>query len=185
MQFFGPSLRALTIIIKALLKQAGLNERVSGGLGSYCILNLVMAHLISEGVRATSLVNLGHLLLSLLQFFGRTMDCRRHAISVSRVSPSGWHLCAHVELAAHVTMSSDVPTPFKCLPLKSGGHCGQAAAVAAGGQAVFVGRGRPSASWYRHWLRLIQHSRGVLFEVADVPTYQVMRQETKSMKVIL
>ncbi|CAL8465423.1 g4959 [Coccomyxa elongata] len=82
--FFGPSLRALTIIIKALLKQASLNERVSGGLGSYCILNVVMAHLMSEGVRANSLVNLGHLLLSLLQFFGRTMDCRRHAISVSR-----------------------------------------------------------------------------------------------------
>ncbi|BDA50080.1 probable terminal nucleotidyltransferase 4B [Coccomyxa sp. Obi] len=83
-QFFGPSLRALTIIIKALLKQASLNERVSGGLGSYCILNVVMAHLMSEGVRATSPVNLGHLLLSLLQFFGRTMDCGRHAISVSR-----------------------------------------------------------------------------------------------------
>lgn len=36
------------MVLKALLQQAGLNERVAGGLGSYCLLNLVMAHLMSQ-----------------------------------------------------------------------------------------------------------------------------------------
>lgn len=91
-----------------------------------------MAHLMTVGVRANSLVNLGHLLLSLLQFFGRTMDCRRHAISVSRVSPFGAMLCALFEAASHVTLSIDNVMSFNFLSLKAGGHCGQAAAVAAG-----------------------------------------------------
>ena len=44
----GPSMKALAVVLKALLQQAGLNERVAGGLGSYCLLNLVMAHLLSQ-----------------------------------------------------------------------------------------------------------------------------------------
>ncbi len=41
-------MKALAVVLKALLQQAGLNERVAGGLGSYCLLNLVMAHLLSQ-----------------------------------------------------------------------------------------------------------------------------------------
>lgn len=44
----GPSMKALAVVLKALLQQAGLNERVAGGLGSYCLLNLVMAHLMFQ-----------------------------------------------------------------------------------------------------------------------------------------
>lgn len=87
-QFFGPALRALTVVIKALLKQSKLNERVSGGLGSYCVLNMVMAHLIMGGIRASSPADLGLLLLSLLRFFGRTIDTTRQAISVQMVNLS-------------------------------------------------------------------------------------------------
>ncbi len=43
------------MVLKALLQQAGLNERVAGGLGSYCLLNLVMAHLMSEVSQQTTL----------------------------------------------------------------------------------------------------------------------------------
>ena len=35
-------------MLKALLQQLGLNERVAGGLGSYCLLNLIMAHLMAQ-----------------------------------------------------------------------------------------------------------------------------------------
>ena len=44
----GPSLKALAMVLKALLQQLGLNERVSGGLGSYCLLNLIIAHLMAQ-----------------------------------------------------------------------------------------------------------------------------------------
>ena len=44
----GPAMKALAVVLKALLQQAGLNERVAGGLGSYCLLNLVMAHLMFQ-----------------------------------------------------------------------------------------------------------------------------------------
>ena len=44
----GPSLKALAMVLKALLQQLGLNERVAGGLGSYCLLNLIIAHLIAQ-----------------------------------------------------------------------------------------------------------------------------------------
>ena len=46
MDLFGPPLRCLVLVLKALLKEAHLNERATGGLGSYCLLNLVMAHLL-------------------------------------------------------------------------------------------------------------------------------------------
>ena len=44
----GPSLKTLAMVLKALLQQLGLNERVAGGLGSYCLLNLIIAHLMAQ-----------------------------------------------------------------------------------------------------------------------------------------
>ena len=35
MDEFGPALRSLVLVLKALLKEAQLNERAVGGLGSY------------------------------------------------------------------------------------------------------------------------------------------------------
>lgn len=152
--------------MKALLKQRNLNERVSGGLGSYCILNVVMAHLIRKGVRATSTADLGHLLLSLLHFLGRDMDCSRQAISVRMVSPPhALILEFFFVFAVYLTTFSVLWAGFHiwlfmflCVTL--GWHCGEAARVAAAGQAFSVGCRRPSAAWHRHRLRVIQHSRG-------------------------
>ena len=44
-----PPLRPLILFIKALLREKGLNEVFTGGLGSYAILNMVMAHLQGHG----------------------------------------------------------------------------------------------------------------------------------------
>ena len=56
----GPPLKALAMVLKALLQQLGLNERVAGGLGSYCLLNLIIAHLMaqacSQGTRTEAVV---------------------------------------------------------------------------------------------------------------------------------
>jgi DNA polymerase sigma len=41
-------MKVLAVVLKALLQQAGLNERVAGGLGSYTLLNLIMAHLMCQ-----------------------------------------------------------------------------------------------------------------------------------------
>jgi hypothetical protein len=44
-----PPLRPLTLVVKALLRDRGLNEVFTGGLGSYAVVNMVLAHLQSEG----------------------------------------------------------------------------------------------------------------------------------------
>jgi non-canonical poly(A) RNA polymerase PAPD5/7 len=82
---FGPALRALVLVLKALLREARLNERATGGLGSYCLLNLVMAHLLAEGVSAAQPTDLGGLLLSFLRRFGADFDYVRQAVSVRQV----------------------------------------------------------------------------------------------------
>ena len=50
-----PPLRPLTLIIKALLREKGLKEVFSGGLSSYTITNMVLAHLQCEGYSIASL----------------------------------------------------------------------------------------------------------------------------------
>ncbi|KAK9827438.1 hypothetical protein WJX74_002466 [Apatococcus lobatus] len=45
-----PAIRPLTLAIKALLRELGLNEVFSGGLSSYSVVNMVMAYLSLEGM---------------------------------------------------------------------------------------------------------------------------------------
>jgi hypothetical protein len=45
-----PPLRPLVLAAKALLKEAGLNEVFTGGLSSYSLLNMAVAHLQCEGL---------------------------------------------------------------------------------------------------------------------------------------
>lgn len=47
-----PPLRPLTLVVKALLRDRGLNEVFTGGIGSYAIVNMVLAHLQREGYAA-------------------------------------------------------------------------------------------------------------------------------------
>lgn len=102
---FGPSLRSLTLVMKALLKQARLNDRATGGVGSYCLLNLVMAHLQAEGVQAGTPANMGQLLLSLLLRFGKDFDYAHKAVSVREVRLAPKHCCVcyfRINLSYHI-----------------------------------------------------------------------------------
>ena len=47
-----PPLRPLTLAVKALLRDRGLNEVFTGGIGSYALVNMVLAHLQREGFAA-------------------------------------------------------------------------------------------------------------------------------------
>lgn len=44
-----PPLRPLTLVVKALLRDKGMNEVYTGGLGSYAVVNMVLAHLQANG----------------------------------------------------------------------------------------------------------------------------------------
>jgi len=49
-----PPLRPLALAVKAFLRDRGLNEVFTGGLGSYAVVNLVLAHLQTHGYTADS-----------------------------------------------------------------------------------------------------------------------------------
>ncbi len=44
-----PPLRPLCLVVKAFLRERGVNEVFTGGLSSYAVVNMVMAHLQQEG----------------------------------------------------------------------------------------------------------------------------------------
>ena len=43
-----PALRPLVLVVKSLLKANGLNDVSTGGLGSFALANLALAHLLEE-----------------------------------------------------------------------------------------------------------------------------------------
>ena len=43
-----PALRPLVLVLKALLKDAALNDVSTGGLSSFTLANMVLAHLLEE-----------------------------------------------------------------------------------------------------------------------------------------
>ncbi|KAL4528093.1 hypothetical protein Ndes2437B_g00206 [Nannochloris sp. 'desiccata'] len=47
-----PPLRPLSLAVKAFLRDRGLNEVFTGGIGSYAVVNMVLAHLQREGFQA-------------------------------------------------------------------------------------------------------------------------------------
>ena len=54
-----PPLRPLVLVLKALLRETKLNEVFSGGLSSYSLVNMVIAHLQCEGFRAHGVAEAG------------------------------------------------------------------------------------------------------------------------------
>lgn len=77
-------LRPLALVVKAVLKEAGLNEVFSGGLSSYCTTLMVMAHLLAAGPDAASpaTADCGALLWSFFQLYGREFDYATGAVRV-------------------------------------------------------------------------------------------------------
>lgn len=127
-----PPLRALVLVIKALLKEAGLNEVFVGGLSSYSVTLMVMSHLLQSGFRLlheggslpslwppleSELPDLGTLLLGFLEWFGHIFSYEDRAVSVERVSPL--YACRHmsfVHLRRSVLSLCLSPSPFYWLP---------------------------------------------------------------------
>lgn len=94
-----PALRPLTTVLKAFLHQRGLNEVYSGGIGSYALLCMVMAHLQLHnttckstwaGNQGTSDANegcLGTLLIDFFELFGRRLVAEEVGISCGGDAP--------------------------------------------------------------------------------------------------
>ncbi|XP_077251341.1 nucleotidyltransferase family protein [Tasmannia lanceolata] len=76
-----PPLKPLCLILKVFLQQRELNEVYSGGIGSYALLAMVMAHLQmhwrgqdSKGCKTSLEHNLGILLVKFFEFYGRKLN---------------------------------------------------------------------------------------------------------------
>lgn len=76
-----PPLKPLCLILKIFLQQRELNEVYSGGIGSYALLTMLLAHLQMhwrrqdlEGRRTSPEHNLGILLVNFFDFYGRKLN---------------------------------------------------------------------------------------------------------------
>ncbi|XP_068665273.1 uncharacterized protein [Aristolochia californica] len=76
-----PPLRPLCLILKVFLQQRELNEVYSGGIGSYALLAILIAHLKIHwraqklrGSKTSSDHNLGILLVKFFEFYGRKLN---------------------------------------------------------------------------------------------------------------
>ena len=89
-----PALRPLVTVLKAFLQQRALNEVYSGGIGSYALLCMVMAHLQLHDSKATALRwagdfgsraaeegCLGALLIDFFELYGRRIDTDEVGVS--------------------------------------------------------------------------------------------------------
>ncbi|XP_008798250.2 terminal nucleotidyltransferase 4B isoform X2 [Phoenix dactylifera] len=73
-----PPLRPLCLILKVFLQQRELNEVYSGGIGSYALLAMLIAHLQTQwrgqGIQQPMEHNLGVLLVNFFDFYGRKLN---------------------------------------------------------------------------------------------------------------
>eukprot|EP00899_Mesostigma_viride_P026597 jgi/Mesvir1/7121/Mv09223-RA.1 len=86
-----PALHPLCLVLKVWLLQRGFNEVFTGGIGSYCLINMIVSHLQLHGGET----DLGKLLLSFFHFFGTAFDYESSTIAISRggvvpKSHKGW-----------------------------------------------------------------------------------------------
>eukprot|EP00898_Chlorokybus_atmophyticus_P008713 jgi/Chlat1/8843/Chrsp91S09258 len=73
-------LRPLLVVLKLFLDERGLNRVFTGGVGSYCLLNMVISHL--QMVAAAKISDLGYLLMGFLERYGRRFDYNSATISI-------------------------------------------------------------------------------------------------------
>ncbi|WIA10156.1 hypothetical protein OEZ85_010360 [Tetradesmus obliquus] len=78
------AVRPLTLLLKCVLKQRGLSEVYMGGLGSWSLVNMVLAHLMAMSGAGGQVDHLGSMLLSFLQRYGVDFDRARQAVAVKR-----------------------------------------------------------------------------------------------------
>jgi len=75
-----PPLRPLSLVLKAFLQQRELNEVYTGGVGSYAMVVMLIAHLRTHPAAGEE-VNLGVLLLDFFELFGRLLNAEAVGIS--------------------------------------------------------------------------------------------------------
>ncbi|KAF6265340.1 hypothetical protein COO60DRAFT_1040617 [Scenedesmus sp. NREL 46B-D3] len=78
------AVRPLTLLLKCILKQRGLSDVSTGGLGSWSLVNMVLAHLMALSGTGEQVDHLGSMLLSFLQRFGVEFDLHTEAVAVKR-----------------------------------------------------------------------------------------------------
>lgn len=76
-----PAMRPLVLLLKCLLKQRGLNDVATGGLGSFSLANMVLCYLQSAVDPCVDAGDLGRLLLDLLYFYAARFNYRSLALS--------------------------------------------------------------------------------------------------------
>ena len=83
-----PALRPLVTVLKAFLQQRALNEVYTGGVGSYALLCMVMAHLQLHDARTSEAKNLGAeegclgaLLIDFFELYGRRLNAEEVGVS--------------------------------------------------------------------------------------------------------
>lgn len=88
-----PPLRHLCLILKVFLQQRELNEVYSGGIGSYALLAMLIAHLQihqksqdMQGVQKAMEHNLGILLVKFFEFYGRKLNTSDVGVSCNSSS---------------------------------------------------------------------------------------------------
>ncbi|KAH0468145.1 hypothetical protein IEQ34_003178 [Dendrobium chrysotoxum] len=88
-----PPLRHLCLILKVFLQQRELNEVYSGGIGSYALLAMLIAHLQiqrrsqdMQGVQKSMEHNLGILLVKFFEFYGRKLNTSDVGVSCNSSS---------------------------------------------------------------------------------------------------
>ncbi|KAG1665929.1 hypothetical protein FOA52_004518 [Chlamydomonas sp. UWO 241] len=76
------AMRPLTLVLKAFLKSQRLNDVATGGLSSYSLCHMVIAHLLEEMKNGGEVEDLGETLYCLLLRYGEEFDYERDAVSV-------------------------------------------------------------------------------------------------------
>eukprot|EP00775_Hariotina_reticulata_P010877 gene10877-11031_t len=78
------AIQPLTLLLKCILKQRSLSEVFNGGLGSWSLVNMIIAHLMEEDHSGKQVNHLGHMLSGFLRRFGFEFDVTRDAVSVQK-----------------------------------------------------------------------------------------------------
>lgn len=77
-----PPLKPLVLVLKVYLKSCGLNEVATGGLSSYSLTNMVLAHLMEELKDGRDIYDLGEALYGFLVRYGEEFDYESDAVAV-------------------------------------------------------------------------------------------------------
>lgn len=116
------ALRPLVLCVKAFLRQKGLGELYTGGLSSYAIFNLVMAHLQAEkAVAAEGKPCFGFLLWSFFHRFGISFDYATQVRPMIRANmvPSSLNRIPETSVCQHVIPI--VPILSQAVSIQQGG----------------------------------------------------------------